>query len=240
MFLNQIDAEIRCEWGQEGLAHLLPISDVIVIVDVISFTTCVDMAVARGAFIYPSNQESAEEYAAEIKAELAGKFENGSPYHLSPASLQNIPAGIRLVLPSLNGGALSRLTGETPTLAGCLRNRAAIGQAACKLGKRITLIPAGERWENGGLRPAIEDLVGAGAIIDLLPGLKSPEAEIAVCAFQSVKSSLPDFLRSCSSGKEIIAKGRMIDIDLSAQLDVSDAVPVLYQGAYQKYSDYRS
>jgi 2-phosphosulfolactate phosphatase len=95
------------------------------------------------------------------------------------------------------------------------------------------VIPAGERWPDGALRPTIEDLVGAGAILSHFPpAARSPEAEIAVAAFQHLARDLAGYLRACASGRELAAVGFVVDVDLAAELDVSAAVPRFAQGAY--------
>lgn len=48
MIYNQEAFDIRMDWGYGGVRELAPISDVIIIVDVLSFSTCVDIATARG------------------------------------------------------------------------------------------------------------------------------------------------------------------------------------------------
>jgi 2-phosphosulfolactate phosphatase len=48
MYFDQQSYDIRCDWGLAGLTHLSPSSDAIVIIDVLSFSTCVDIAVANG------------------------------------------------------------------------------------------------------------------------------------------------------------------------------------------------
>jgi 2-phosphosulfolactate phosphatase len=232
----QTEYNIRCEWGLHGVRTLAPISDVVVIVDVLSFTTSVSVAVERGAFIYPyaGPREDVAAFAAARNAEVAGHRDSGTGYSLSPHSLVHIPAGTRLVLPSPNGSTLSTSTGDTPTLAGCLRNARAVADAAQQLGRRIAIIPAGERWRtDGSLRPCFEDLVGAGSIISGLSGPRSPEALAAEAAFVHAEAHLLRLLRGCGSGRELIERGTPADVDLAAALNASDCAPLLQDGAYR-------
>ena len=110
---------------------------------------------------------------ASAGSRLRRGHSGGDTYSLSPAGLLEIPAGTRLVLPSPNGSTLSLATRGTPTLAGCLRNSRSVAAYAGRLGRRVAVIPCGERWPDGSLRPAVEDLVGAGTIISRLRGSKS-------------------------------------------------------------------
>jgi len=234
VIFNQRDYDIRCEWGEHGVSQLAPISDAVIIVDVMSFCTCVSMAVSRGAIVYPYlfNDESATVYASSIGAHLA-KARAGKMYSLSPNSILRIERDMKLVLPSKNGATLSLGTRATPTFAGCLRNARAVALAATRCGRHIALIPAGERWlEDNSLRPALEDLIGAGAIISHLPGVRSPEAQAAVTVYQSVQADLENALKRCSSGNELISSGYESDITLIAALDADDCAPILRDGRY--------
>src|SRR5207247_2678716 len=168
--------KIRFEWAERGVSLLAPISDAIIIVDVLSFSTAVEIATNKSAIIYPFRWKdpSAYAFANSIRAEVADR-NNPNGYCLSPASLLKLPPGIRLILPSPNGSNLSLSTGPTPTIAGCLRNCKAVAESAMNQGKNIAVIAAGERWEDGTLRPCIEDMIGAGSIIRFLRGGLSPE-----------------------------------------------------------------
>ena len=234
MTFNQLEFDIRCEWGENGVLQLAPISDVVVIVDVFSFSTCIDIATSRGAIIYPYRwrDETAVTFAASIGAELADGKRTNSGYSLSPQSLTQIPKGTRLVLPSPNGSTLTLRTEKTPTLTGCLRNYQAVAFAAQKYGKRVALIPAGERWKDGSLRPALEDWIGAGAIISQLRGNLSPEAGVALAAFRNAQSAIERLLQQSSSGKELIERGFEKNIALASALNVSECVPLFVDGAY--------
>ncbi|MEA2575838.1 MAG: 2-phosphosulfolactate phosphatase [Chloroflexia bacterium] len=237
-YFNQHEYGVRCEWGLDGIRALAPITDVFVIVDVLSFSTCVDIAANSGAFVYPYRfrDDTAQGYADSLGAVLAGFYRSKDEYSLSPASLVGIPAGTRLVLPSPNGATLTLSTGNVPTFAGCLRNARAVAEAATKVGRRISVIPAGERWPGDTLRPAIEDMIGAGAIIHHLIhefGRNcSPEAEAAEAVYAHFWDQLYWGIETCSSGRELVGKGFEDDIGYAADLDVSQCAPRLVDGAY--------
>ncbi|MEL6459053.1 MAG: 2-phosphosulfolactate phosphatase [Cyanobacteria bacterium J06621_15] len=231
---NQSEFDLRCEWGHQGVTQLAPISDVVVIVDVLSFSTAVEIATSNGAIIFPYQwkDSSANDYAKSIQAELATKRTNTTGYSLSPQSLTKIPTGTKLVLPSPNGSSLTLLTENTLTLAGCLRNCEAVARFAQNYSARVTVIPAGEKWEDGSLRPGLEDLIGAGAILSYLSGSLSPESKAAIGVFNALKNDLLDVLKKSSSGKELIARGFELDVELAAEINVSDCVPVFTDNAY--------
>jgi 2-phosphosulfolactate phosphatase len=101
---------------------------------------------------------------------------------------------------------------------------------------RVALICAGERWPAGTLRPAVEDLWGAGALADLLLQGEwrnvAPEAGAAAAAFRAVQGDVRDALRASASGRELIEAGYPGDVDVAAELDTSTSVPVLRDGAF--------
>jgi 2-phosphosulfolactate phosphatase len=232
---DQSEYDIRCEWGQRGIDMLAPISDVVIIVDVLSFSTSVDIAVGRGAVVYPYlwRYERAAAFAESVGAELALPERRKDKYGLAPSSLVNISAGTRLVMPSANGAALSMNPFSKPLLAGCLRNAKAVARAARKRGRSIAIIPAGEMLKDGdGRRPAFEDLVGAGAIAANLGGGTSPQADAAASAFRQARGDLENWLSACESGRELIERGFPEDVALAAQLDVSECAPELVDKAF--------
>ena len=218
MTYNQREFDIRLEWGYRGVKELAPISDIVIIVDILSFSTCVDIATSNGAIIYPYRwkDETAIAYAKAMGAELAD-FKRGSTdgFSLSPASLLDIKSNTKLIIPSPNGSTLTLSTGNTSTLCGSLRNAEAVAKAAISFGTKISIIPAGEQWADKSLRPSFEDLIGAGAIISYLTGNLSPESKTALYGYLTIKENLLVEVKKCSSGKELIEKGFERDIDLA-------------------------
>jgi len=229
VLFDQAEYNIRCEWGLQGLFSLAPISDAVVIVDVLSFSTAVDVIISNGAFALPYQWQdnSAARFAEERNALLASDRRSMSGYSLSPTSVRAIPAGTALVLPSPNGSALCLNAGSTPTFTACLRNAPAVAAHLARLAARIAVIPAGERWSAGTLRPCVEDWMGAGAVLSCLPGTRSPEAESAIAAFERFRDDLRSALSRCGSGKELAERGFHSDIELASQYAVSVAVPIL-------------
>ena len=237
---DQSAYQVRFGWGGTALASLAA-APTVVIVDVLTFSTAVDAAVAAGASALPFrySDASAPEYAAARGAVLAvarSAVSPAQPYSLSPGSLRMLTPGSRVVLPSPNGATLSLAAAETGSvvIAGCLRNRAAVAAWAAG-GGEVAVIAAGERWADGSLRPAVEDLIGAGAIIDALPAslCRSPEADAAAAGFRAAAGDLTDRLLACASGRELVEGGWTEDVLTAAGLDESRQVPRLDDGAYR-------
>lgn len=224
--------DVRFGWGPNGLRRLAPHVDALVVVDVLSFSTAVDIALSRGVIVFPYawNNGTEGDYAKDMNAVVADK---GGQWSLRPVSLVDAPAGLRLVLPSPNGSALTfgaRDAGAGEVFVGCLRNAGAVARALQEFDS-VGVIAAGERWRSGGtgpLRPAIEDLLGAGAIISALGRTSvSPEAMVAAAAFDGVVDRLAWVMRESGSGREHRDRINPENIDLAADHDISTVVPRL-------------
>lgn len=232
--------DVRLDWGPTGGAAVADGADVAVVVDVLSFTTTLTIAVARGTRVYPFawKDERAIAFAAERDAVLAvGRFEADGladpPPSLSPAQVLNSAPVERLVLPSPNGSTICAALTEVTVVGASLRNRAAVARwltPRLAAGAVVALVPAGERWPDGSLRPGLEDLWGAGAVLSALDltGLRvSPEARHAASSYDLVAGDLPAALADCASGRELASGGYAADVAAAADLDADDVVPLL-------------
>jgi 2-phosphosulfolactate phosphatase len=202
---------------------------------VLRFTTAVEAAVAHGVAVYPYRWRdgTAVAFADSVKAILADGRDPAGP-SLSPSTLVALAPGTSLVLPSPNGATCAILASEagSQVVAGCLRNAAAVGAWADEADGPVTVIACGEKWPDGSLRPSLEDLLGAGAILATMAGDPSPEARAAIATFRDAAHSLPEVLSQCASGRELSEKGWQADIEYAAQLNVGTTVPVLTNGAF--------
>ncbi len=199
---DQSTYQVRLDWGVDGLARLAP-ADIVVVVDVLRFSSSIVRAVERG---------------------------------------EDVPLDAAAHAVSLNGAAVAEAAARTGALvlvAG-LRNASAVATAVLAEQKRrgartsVALIPAGERTgrEAGSvLRFAVEDQLGAGAIVDALGTLgidhTSPDAAVAGESFRALRRAVTHLLTASGSGLELIARGERDDVTAAAALDAASVVPVL-------------
>lgn len=204
---DQSRYQVRFEWGAEGLARLAA-SDIVVVVDVLRFSTSVTDRVAAG---------------------------------------ERVPLDDAAHAVSLNGAAVAARAAESgaTVVLGCLRNAAATARAVLaeqvRRGGRtsIAVIAAGEltgRGVDAALRLAVEDQLGAGAVIDALGALgidhTSPEAAAACESFRGLRGAVRHLLTAAGSGQELLDRGRRDEVLAAAQTDAATTVPVLREGVF--------
>ncbi|WP_375387442.1 2-phosphosulfolactate phosphatase [uncultured Amnibacterium sp.] len=238
---TQSGARIRFEQGLDGAQAVASGPDVlVVVVDVLSFSTCVSVAADRGVVVIPArwNDARAAAIARRYDAQLAGPRSKGG-ISLSPLSIRSAEIGPHLVLPSPNGATIcDALADGGPVVAGCLRNVSAVAEACRRHLERgarsdVAFVAAGERWAGESLRSAPEDVWGAGAIIEALDrvDLASMEALGAADSFRTALArGLP--LDELTSGRELVERGFAEDVAIAGELDWSSKVPHLVHGAF--------
>jgi len=233
------------DWGPVGAEALAGDADVAVVVDVLSFTTTVTVALEAGARVlpYPRNRGAADVADRHDAVLAVGRSRAGAgQVSLSPAGMRaHAPVGRVVVLPSPNGSTLAHrlASGTTTCVAACLRNAMAVAhwvERRFPHPARVAVVAAGERWPDDSLRPAVEDLWGAGAVLAALaahgrPGF-SPEAQAARAAYEAVAPDLSAALHACAGGQELAAIGFGADVDVAAEVGVSAVVPVLRDGVF--------
>lgn len=219
---DQARYQVRFEWGVGGLDRLAP-ADVVVVVDVLRFSSTVADRVAAGERV-PLDAILGENAVPECDAA-------GGVYRRS-----------------LNGAAVAAhaAAGGATVLLGCLRNASAVAAAVLAEQNRraartsIAVIAAGEltsRDPGAPLRFAVEDLLGAGAVIDALGALgidhTSPESAAAGEAFRGLRGALRHLLTASGSGQELLERGRRTEVESAATLDAVTAVPVFRDGEFR-------
>ncbi|WP_460797052.1 2-phosphosulfolactate phosphatase [Microbacterium sp. GXF0217] len=213
---DQSAYQVRLDWGVAGIERLAP-ADIVVVVDVLRFSSTVTDAVDAGSSL-----------------ELA------SAIGWSP-----------------NGAAVTASARAETVLIGCLRNASAVARAVLAIQDRrqqrtpVSVIAAGERTPDGGLRFAVEDHLGAGAIIAALSDLgidhTSPEAAAACESARGLRRAVRHLLAACGSGREladgVAATARMeasgttpTSTAAAAEIDATDTVPVLRDGVFVRFA----
>src|SRR5436190_4968418 len=207
-----------------GVHSLSPDCDVLVVVDILSFTTAVSVAVSCGAAVRPvgAGERLHDLAAGDV---VAGPRDGPAPTQ-SPMSLRELRPGQRLVLSSPNGAAIAAALGGVTAVTAALRNAGSVVEWLRTRGGRVGIVAAGEHDDDAFWRPSYEDALGAGAIAARLGAPCSPQAEAAAVAFRAAEPRLVDCLRDCRSGAELVQSGFGDDVTMAAELDADSVVPV--------------
>jgi 2-phosphosulfolactate phosphatase len=238
----------RLDWGRHGARAAVERQDILVIVDTLSFSTAVVTAVQRGGLVYPCAEDEAPGALAQrISGEVAVRRRDvpaRGRFSLSPLTYLHLAPGTRIVLASPNGATCSRYARAVPFLfIGALVNAEAVATVVSHLldttNRCVTIIACGERWQpptvDGALRIALEDYLGAGAILASLRHEHSPEARVCAGAFTHSRHDIATLLWECGSGRELRAMGFPEDVRHAAQLNSYDAIPVMRGEHFERY-----
>lgn len=237
-YYDQSGHGVRFDWGPEGAGAVAPGAAYVVVVDVLTFTTTLTVAAERGIAVLPHRWRDRPADAPGATVAVGRADAGPGDISLSPSSVQRATGVERLVLPSPNGSTVAaRLAASGATVVGVsLRNAtAAATWVRARAGDApVAVVAAGERWNDGPLRPAVEDLWGAGAFITALgTGGLSPEARAAAAAYADIALDLPAALAGCASGRELIGNGYPGDVAVAGERTDSTAVPVLTEGWFR-------
>lgn len=207
---DQSSYQVRLEWGLDGLARLAP-SDVVVVVDVLRFSSTVIQAVERG-----------ERFGLDGAARAV----------------------------SINGAAVAEAAAATSAvvLLGGLRNAAAVAAAVLAIqverGARtsVAVLACGElgsRDPGSPLRFAVEDFLGAGAVVAALTDIgidhSSPEAAAAGESFRTLRGATRHLIAASGSGRELAGDARREEVAPAAAVDAASVVPVLRDGVFRAF-----
>jgi 2-phosphosulfolactate phosphatase len=213
--------------------------DVLVLVDVLSFSTAVAAGTSRGAIILPAGSRRRAASMALARGAVASvpRREAGpGQYSLSPLSFQHATAGTRVVLRSPNGArmAVAALGAPAVVVAGIVNATAcgaSAGAGARAQRRGVTVIACGERiGPSRRRRFAAEDFLGAGAVAAAVDLPRTGEAETAIRAFESCRADLERVLLQTRSGIELVGAGFRDDVGFASRLDSLSVVPLLRDG----------
>jgi len=208
-----------------------------VVIDVIRATSSIVLAFTHGCrTVFPaeSEEEAHALKAAHPQALLCGE-RNGR--RIKNFVLGNSPreftadavGGQEVILTTSNGTRTLRAVGAGRTVAiGALMNRAAVAAWLWNRGTDSLLVCSGYE----GIF-SLEDAVCAGAIADRgaeLGLVLGDGAQACQVLWHRYASDLPGLLTHTAWGQHIVAIGLGPDLEMCAQLDTTDAVPVLHDG----------
>ena len=206
----------------------------VVVFDVLRATTTMAAALAAGvaeirvfgsldeAFRAASRHRGARILCGEANCLPPPGFDLGN----SPGAFRpQLHSGQTAYMSTTNGTrAIVAARGAKAMFAGALVNASAVAAAVAKAKRDVTLLCAGTGGEI-----AVEDILGAGAVLDAL-GRHTPvraESDTALLArrlIQQARDDLRAALAQSRGGRNVIAAGLLPDIEFAATIDALDVV----------------
>jgi len=210
------------------LAERQVLDRTIVVFDVLRATTTMAAALAAGVReirIFPDKTAAIDAANRFDHPKLLCGEENCLPppgFNLgnSPGAFGAAHAGQTLFMSTTNGCKAILAAKRAAFLCiGSLVNASAAAKIAIEARLPVTLLCAGT---NGQI--AMEDLLGAGAVLDAIDrkipiSAESDRVPIALNLFRSGRSDLVRILRESTGGKNVIAAGLEQDIEFAARVD---------------------
>ncbi len=213
----------------------------VAVIDVIRATTTITVALDRGcAGVIPVQTLTQARalaltlgshglLAGEREAAKAAGFELGN----SPAEYRSERVeGRTVVLTTTNGTrAFRAVDGARVIIAAAFLNASAAARWLTRTGLDILLVCAGQHG-----RFCIDDAVGGGMLIDRLLTISDRSLELGDAAmaghqlFLAHRNDLLGMLQRCEWGRDLIQKGFGPDLEICAQVDLTDVVPVMREG----------
>lgn len=210
---DQSRYQLRFEWGVDGLRRLAP-ADVVIVVDVLRFSSTVAARVGAGESVRHDESARAASRNGAVVADAAADAAG--------------PDGVVLLGGLTNAAAVAQVVLAEQTRRGARTS--------------VSVIAAGERTGDGPGKPlrfSVEDLLGAGAVLAAIEALgidhSSPEAAATSESFRGLKAASRHLLTASGSGQELIERGARDEVLAAAQLDTVASVPVLREGIWSAY-----
>jgi 2-phosphosulfolactate phosphatase len=212
-----------------------------VVIDVIRASTTITIALHHGcAGIVPARTlREARAMALTIgdgalvageraAAKMAGAQLGNSPGEYARERIE----GRIVVLTTTNGTrAFRAIEGAQDVVACAFLNVSATARWLRRAGADVLIVCAGR---NGHF--CFEDAVGGGMLIDRLSRISNRSLELSDAAraahllYSANQGNLLEVLRGCEWGRDITRKGFGADLEICAQVDLTDVVPVMREG----------
>ncbi len=237
------------DWGVFGVQQAVRRGDIIIVVDVLSFSTSVAIAVKNSAFIFPAkSDEDAMNLKDQFRTEISVKrneVPSKGKFSLSPATYYEIEPETKITLLSPNGATCTRqIDNSRSVFCGALVNCSTVAEAAfneaVKQNNNITVVACGERLKGSDdiykIRMAVEDYLGAGAILSKIPLPKTAESIVCENAYGKLANHVPDLIWKCESGVELRAMNFGNDIHIATNLNSIPVAPIYKNGFYQDFN----